>query len=81
MDKESVWRKLEILFGVNTPFFDNLSSDFSIDRHILTNFDHKIFRKLPHVASIIVRSYFIRLKIALDFLYTHWVEDQTKKLQ
>ena len=71
MDKKSVWRKLEILFGVNTPLFDYLSSDLSIDRHILSNFDHKIFRKLPHVASILVRSYFIGLKIALDFLNTH----------
>jgi len=71
MDKESVWRKLEILYGVNTPLFDYLSSDLSIDRHILSNFDHKIFGKLPHVASILVRSYFIRLKVALDFLNTH----------
>ena len=71
MDKKSVWGKLEILFGVNTPLFDYLSSYLSIDRHILSNFDHKIFGKLPHVACILVRSYFIGLKVALDFLDTH----------
>jgi hypothetical protein len=71
MDKESVWRKLKILFGVYTPFFDYLSSDLSIDRHILSYFDHKIFRKLPHVTSILVRSYYIGLEIALNFLNAH----------
>lgn len=71
MDKESVWRKLKIPFGVNTPLFDYLSSNLSIDRHILSNFDDKIFGKLPNVASIFMRSYFIGLKVALDFLNTH----------
>lgn len=54
MDKESVWGKLEILLGVNTPFLDYLSSDLSVDRHVLSNFDHQILCQLAHVASILV---------------------------
>jgi hypothetical protein len=33
------------------------------------------------VTSILVRSYYIGLEIALNFLNAHWVEDHPKKLQ
>ena len=76
-----IWTLLKRLKRENSPLFDDFPLNLLFDRHLPSNFDHKIFCESLHIYCILSSSLSISYKKALDFLDRHGVKYHPKKLK